>query len=163
MALWYAVCYSRLAEASGIDSVHLLRGLMYEENSRVNTIFRLREYFPLYCGCPSRFATFAEVPKPKPAFDRDARRILARTNWEADAMRDYWIDTEHLLLGILADPSCQAAQYLAKAGLNLKDARRAVMANKSSRPDHGPVSEWWGLRSPWDKLVFKWRMRKYQS
>jgi len=163
MALWYAICYSRLGECLAADSVHLLRGLVYDENCRANTIFNLREHFPLYCSCPSRFATPEEVPKTKPAFTDDMKRILARTAWEADAMRDYWIETEHLLLGIMAERRCLAAQYLATTGLTLKDARRRVMENKPSRPDYGPVSQWWRLSSPWDNLVFKWRMRKHRQ
>src|SRR2546423_907325 len=96
---------------------------MYDEDSRANTIFSLREHFPLYCGCPCKFATTEEVPKTKPTITDDVKRILARTAWEADAMRDYWIETEHLLLGIMAERDCLAAQYLAAMGLTLKDAR----------------------------------------
>ena len=75
MALWYAICYSRLGECLAADSVHLLRGLVYDENCRANTIFNLREHFPLYCSCPSKFATPEEVPKTKPAFTDDMKRM----------------------------------------------------------------------------------------
>jgi ATP-dependent Clp protease ATP-binding subunit ClpC len=162
-AIFFSLWHARLGEEAAIDSVHLLRGLTQEENSRANTIFQLREQFPIQGDRPSRFATHEDVPKPDLPLNPEAKRILARTAWEANAMRDYWIDNEHLLLGVLAEPRCQAAQYLAKAGLSLKHARRAIIENKSSRPDYGPVPELWSVQSPWDRLVFKWRMRKYQS
>jgi hypothetical protein len=80
---------------------------------------------------------------------------------EANVLRDYWIDTEHLLLGILGERSCVAAQYLSKAGLELRAARRVVVENKSARPEYGPVSLWWRLGSPLEWLMFKLGLWKY--
>jgi ATP-dependent Clp protease ATP-binding subunit ClpA len=162
-ATFFALWYARIAECAKTDSVDLLKGLMYEEAFRANTIFGLREHFPHRCNCPCKFVTSEEVPKYTPALTDDFKRILARTAAEADAMRDYWIDTEHLLLGIMAEQGCPAAQYLAKAGLTLKTARRAVIENQSSRPDYGPVPQMWSIQSPWERLVGKWRMRRYTS
>jgi len=142
--------------------VDLLRGLIHDDDSRVNTVFGLREHFPMYCGCPSRFATADEVPKPASVLTNEAKRILAWTAREADAIHDYWIDTEHLLLGILREPRCQATQFLAKTGLTLQSVRSAALANKGSRPDYGPVSQWWALQSPWSRMISKWRMRRYR-
>ncbi len=48
---------------------------------------------------------------------------------------DYWIDTEHLLLGILRVPACRAARYLAMTGLTLAAARKTIEDNKPSRPE----------------------------
>jgi len=160
-AIFFSVVYSVLSESPAVDSVYLLRGLMHDDNSRANTLFCLREHFPLYSGCPYKFASYEEAPKPEPALTNDAKRILARTAWEADTMRDYWIDTEHLLLGIMAESKCLAAKYLSEAGLNLKGARRTVIENKSSRPDYGPVPESWNLQSPWERWILKRRMRRY--
>ena len=141
----------------------LVRGLMHDESSRVNSVFGLREFFPLYCSCPSKFATADDVPKPDPMLTDEVKRILAWTAWEADAVGDYWIDTEHLLLGILHEASCLAGQFLLRAGFTLRSARRTTLENKSSRPDYGPISQWWGLQSPWDRFIAKWRLRKYQQ
>jgi hypothetical protein len=92
-AIFFAVVYSRFRESPKVDSEDLLRGLMHDEGSRVNTIFQLRERFPLHCGCPQKFATYEEAPAPEPALTNDVKRILARSAQEADALRDYWIDT----------------------------------------------------------------------
>lgn len=162
-AIFYARAVAALSGAPTIDSVHVLLGLMWGSDSRAHEIFHLRETFPLYHGCPWKFATLESAPQSDPQLTDDAKRILARTLWEADAARDYWIDTEHLLLGILGEKTCLAARHLAKAGLTLKGARRIVMENKPSRPVYGPVSPWWGLQSPLERLLFKWRSRKYES
>jgi hypothetical protein len=90
---------------------------MWKPESHAQVLFRLREVFPLHGGCPWKFASLETAPQSNPLFTDDAKRILARTVWEADAARDYWIDTEHLLLGILGEKTCLAAQYLTRAGL----------------------------------------------
>jgi hypothetical protein len=136
---------------------------MHDDDSRANTLFQLRERFPLYCGGPSKFATSEDVPKRETLLTNDAKSVLRSAAWEADMMGDYWIDTEHLLLGILKEPASVAAQYLARTRLTLKDARRLVMDNKESRPDYGPVLPWWKLRSPLENLIYKWRMRRYRK
>jgi hypothetical protein len=79
---------------------------------------------------------------------------------EADAMGDAWIDTDHLLLGILAEPGSLPAQHLAKAGITLEDARHVVMENRSSRPDYGPVTPPGASQSLLDWLMSKWRRWK---
>ena len=81
--IFFALYYARLDEAPVIDSVHLLRGLMFED-TRANMLFHLRERFPMYGGCPKKFATYEAVPKPELGLDHGAKRILARAAWEAD-------------------------------------------------------------------------------
>jgi ATP-dependent Clp protease ATP-binding subunit ClpA len=133
---------------------------MWDDDSRSNTLFRLREHFPLYRGDPHKFASSEDVPNPTLPLDNACKRILARTATEAGTLNDYWIDTEHLLLGILAEPSSMAAEYLAKTGLTLKGARRIVVENCSSRPDYGPVPPQPGQQSPLQRWISKWRTRK---
>src|SRR6476469_2918098 len=162
-AIFYARAVATLNGSPTIDSVHLLLSLMWKADFRAQELFHLRDTFPLHCGCPWKFASLEAAPQSDPQLTDDAKQILVRTQWEADAARDYWIDTEHLLLGILGEKTCLAAQHLTSAGLTLKSARRLVAENKASRPDYGPVSPWWGLQSPFERLLFKWRSRKYES
>jgi len=161
-AIFVAIVHSRLQESLVVDSEHLLMALIHEE-FRSNTLFHLQEHFPLYCGCPCKFAKYQDAPSPEPVLTDDMKRVLARTLREADAIRDYWIDTEHLILGILVERKCLAARYLYKTGLSLKTARQIVISSRASRPEYGPVSQWWGLQSPLEWLLFKWRLRKYQK
>ena len=53
-------------------------------------------------------------PQKGPLLADDAKKALARTGWEADAMNDYWIDTEHLLLGILGEENAWRHNILLK-------------------------------------------------
>jgi ATP-dependent Clp protease ATP-binding subunit ClpA len=149
--------------APGIDTVHLLKGLMWDKDSRAATIFNLREYFPLHYDLPWKYATKEAVPKHDLPLDLDSRGALRKAASEADALRDYWIDTEHLLLGLLAEKGCTAERYLALAGLTLQRAGQIVIENKLSRPDYGPVPHLWNVQSPWDKFMHRLRMRKYRK
>jgi len=142
-AIFFARAVALLNEASAISADHLLSGLIWEESSRAQTIFRLREYFPLYSGCPWKIAHLPDVQGPPLA--RESQRILASATLEAARLADYWIDTEHFLLGILRESSCTAAGTLAKTGLNLEKARRAVKEGMPSRPNYGPAPLWWRL------------------
>jgi hypothetical protein len=114
-------------EAAYIDSGHLLRGLMWDKDSRAVALFDLREKFPFYRGYPYKVADYKTVAKRfGPPLSGQGKRNVLLAGKEADAMRDYWIDTEHLLLGILADPNCLAAQNLAKAHISLESARCVI-------------------------------------
>src|SRR5689334_3849769 len=110
-AIFFATWHARLAETLNIDPVHLLRALMWDENSRANTLFQLRQHFPLHHTCPSRFATSKDVPEVETFLEEDTKSVLRAALAEADMLGDYWIDTEHLLLGILKEPASVAAQY----------------------------------------------------
>jgi len=62
----------------------------------------------------------------------EVKRTLAYASMEADAMGDGWVDTDHLLLGILRESACQAAKQLTGAGLTFEDSRSMVIENQSS-------------------------------
>jgi len=102
-------------------------------------LFRLREKFPQYCRSPNRRVLSSTIGSGSFPLTDEVKKVLARTAIEADAMGDAWVDTDHLLLGILCEPSCQATQDLAKAGVTLENARPLVLENQSSRPDYGPI------------------------
>lgn len=162
-AVFYSRAIAVMNDAPAIDSVHLLCGLIWGDDSRAQMLFRLREPFPLYKGCPRKLADIGPVTAVQgPPLSGDGKRIVARAAPEADAMRDYWIDTEHLLLAILYEKTCMAAQYLAMARIGLEGARRVVAENKGSRPNYERESTWSGGLSPlkWAKLKWlAWRFR----
>jgi ATP-dependent Clp protease ATP-binding subunit ClpC len=167
-AIFFARTVTLLNGTPAIDSNNLLYGLMWEDACRAQTLFGLREVFPLYKGSPH---IFVEKEKMKavggPPLTDEVKKILARTATEADAMRDYWIDTEHLLLGILAEPNCTAAQNLAKANISLERARRVIRENVATRPKYpdyyGPPKREGEMPSLLDKMISKWRKWKYRA
>jgi ATP-dependent Clp protease ATP-binding subunit ClpC len=163
-AVFYARAVTMLSGAPAIDSTHLLSGVMWQEDSRAQTLFKLREIFPLYIGCPHKSVDIEQIKVVEgPQLTDDSKKILARAGIEADAMRDCWIGTEHLFLGILAEPNCTAARNLAKAGITLKSARRVVSENRSSRAPNGPIVRPGESPSPLELLIFKWRKWKYKA
>jgi|SRR6267142_5599658 len=139
-----------------IDSTHLLSGLMWPDKSRAQFLFRLREKFPQYHRRPRHLRLSTTLKTTGLHLTDDAKRILARAAMEADAMGEAWVDTDHLLLGILCESDCQAARQLAAAGLTLENARLVVMENRSSRPDYGPVIPPGRSPSPRVWLASKW-------
>jgi len=66
----------------------------------------------------------------------DLKRVIACTALEADELKDRWIDTDHLVLGILREEQNAAATRLKSVGLNLEKARQLVIANQGSRSRH---------------------------
>jgi hypothetical protein len=140
-----------LSDGEKITSLDLLGGILWEDtsragNGRVENMFHLEERFPHYRGGPSKFTALPER-KDGPALTDSCKMILAWAEKEAGWMGDYWIDNEHLLLGILRVRECPAAQCLARTGLTLDAARKAVVANKPSRPDYGPVPLSWRIKN----------------
>jgi len=143
-AIFFARALALFSEAPEITSVDLLAALLWEDSSRAQTLFNLREYFPMYCGCPHKVAALPKGPDGPP-LSPDSKQVLAWTASEANRLGDYWIDTEHLLLGLVRTQNCTASSYLGRIGLTARSVRKTIQVNKHSRPDYGPVSRWWRL------------------
>ncbi|MFG2821962.1 Clp protease N-terminal domain-containing protein [Kitasatospora sp. NPDC048365] len=60
-------------------------------------------------------------------FADGARRVVTGAEAEARSLRHEYIGTEHLLLGVLAQPGDPAAAVLVRAGLDVESGRRAVV------------------------------------
>jgi post-segregation antitoxin (ccd killing protein) len=61
-------------------------------------------------------------------FSDDAKEALRLTAAESVAMGNSFIGTEHLLLGLIAEPNGHGGQVLRSAGADVRLARRAVRA-----------------------------------
>jgi ATP-dependent Clp protease ATP-binding subunit ClpA len=159
-AIFYARAIAISNGAPMIDSTHLLYGLMWPDRSRAQVLFHLREKFPQYCQRSRRSLLRTTRKSQDLRLTDEVKRTLAYAAMEADAMGDIWVDTDHLLLGILREPACQAAKQLTGAGLTVEESRSMVMENQSSRPDYGPVFPL-GVALSWtDLLMLRWRWWK---
>ena len=120
-----AILYAREAAlhagAAEIDSMHLLSGLTREKSSRANALFKLAERFP---DEAARIRAIKRVHEQNdiPLTD-NSKRILFYTTEEANRMDDYWIDTDHLVLGILHERTCTAAIRLEATDYRRTDCR----------------------------------------
>ena len=61
--------------------------------------------------------------------DTDAKKTLAYAAREVDWEGSYWLDTDHLLRGLLRFPN-EAAHALQKIGVELEAARAASLENR---------------------------------
>ena len=119
---------------------------MRESDYRANVLFKLCECFPDLATRQEQFRRVSPLVKQLEWPD-GSKWILSYTADEAGQLADYWIDTEHLVLGILREHSCAAALRLNGASIYLHSAREMVAGNKSSRPDYGPVPWLWRMQS----------------
>jgi ATP-dependent Clp protease ATP-binding subunit ClpA len=68
-------------------------------------------------------------PLSRPYTSR-AVRALTLADSAADAIGDEFIATEHLLLGLLGDPKCPAAQILTKLGVTAETVRAELRTSR---------------------------------
>jgi ATP-dependent Clp protease ATP-binding subunit ClpA len=168
-AIYFAAQLALYEDVEVIDSTFLLRGLLTDAESRANSIFRLCQLFPedaakqstlksqqvdntckLTIKQTSRRSAFRKK-KAAPnmiGLGGDGKRILAYTAREANRLRDYWIDTEHLVLGILRAGDNAAAGRLRAIGLDLETSRQRVIESKGTRPARPDPVLWWARRRP---------------
>jgi ATP-dependent Clp protease ATP-binding subunit ClpA len=155
-AIFFALHAALQDGRTTIDSEHLLLGLLFERGTRADAIFHLRDLFP---DKIAKKTTGNQQIKAIPLAD-DVKRSLAYTAREADNLRHYWIDTDHLVLGVLADgenAENAAAAKLHAAGLHFDAARELVIENNRFRPwRRVPL---WGRVSVWVASQFSplWR------
>jgi ATP-dependent Clp protease ATP-binding subunit ClpC len=168
-AIYFAAQLALYESAAVIDSTHLLRGLLTDSESHANSIFRLCQLFPEDAAKQSTLKSqqvnnkcklATKETSPEFAFTKqkvapnmiglgpDGKRILAYTAREANRLRDFWIDTEHLVLGILREGENAAATRLRTTGLDLEASRQRVIESKSSRPARPNPVLWWARRRP---------------
>jgi|HubBroStandDraft_5_1064220.scaffolds.fasta_scaffold251657_2 ATP-dependent Clp protease ATP-binding subunit ClpC len=166
-AIYYGAKAAMHQSAAAIDSMHLLLGLVTEDDSRANRIFGLAERLPNEASQQSEFEkqynewnlVIQQTPpqsihkkKTPPAntvpMSAEGKRILAHAAHEANGLRDYWIGSEHLVLGILREGDSAAAARLRSVGLDLEAFRKRVLDNQGSRPPMPDPVLFWVRRRP---------------
>jgi ATP-dependent Clp protease ATP-binding subunit ClpC len=173
-AIYFAAQLALYENAAVIESTHLFRGLLTDSGSRANDIFRLHQLLPEDAAKQSALKSqqpnnkcelILKEASSRPAFrqakvapntiglGKDGKRILAYAVREANGLLDYWIDTEHLVLGILRAHENAAASTLRAAGLDLDAARQHVIESKNTRPARPDPVLWWVYRRPLGVLL----------
>lgn len=116
-----------------IETEHLLLGLLYDEKSLIEEIFKLREqsnnFRALVKSSGAALGKDANLPLSK-----ECKRVLVYTAEEAERLGRHWIEAEHLLLGLLREKGTNAAKMLAGSGISLKEARIAVANYRGTHP-----------------------------
>jgi ATP-dependent Clp protease ATP-binding subunit ClpC len=118
-----------------IETEHLLLGLMREDKSLATRFLRshssvesIRKEIEGKTVIREKVSTSIELP-----LSAESKRILAYAAEEAERLRHRHIGTEHLLLGILREDRCVAAEILHERGLRLNTIREEIGKTQSDK------------------------------
>jgi hypothetical protein len=115
---------------SAVSVADLLAGLGVDEDTRAERIGFLKSnafYLRWLVGLPALPAIRIEMDSQESdrlELDSEAKRAFAFAVLEADRDREYWIDSDHLLRGLLRFPN-RAHFAVLKTEINLQSARLA--------------------------------------
>ena len=122
----------------------LLVGITWDAESRACKIAALKDIAVMLrssVGIPHLPVTSlpyergADIP-----LDDDAKKAVAYAAKEADLDRQYWIESDHLLRGLLRFPN-NAAEALLKANTHLDALRSASVQHRKEFPP-APIPKW---------------------
>jgi ATP-dependent Clp protease ATP-binding subunit ClpC len=107
-----------------IETEHLLLGLLREDKAlskrflRARALDDIRKQIESHTENREKVSTSVDLP-----LSNENKRVLAHAAEEADRLGHRHIGTEHLLLGLLREEKCFAAELLREQGLQLATVR----------------------------------------
>ncbi len=118
-----------------IETEHLLLGLLREDKALTNRFLRshgsvesIRKQIEGRTAIREKGSTSVELP-----LSQESKRVLAYAAEEAERLAHRHIGTEHLLLGLLREDKCFAAEILHERGLRLSTLREELSRTQSER------------------------------
>lgn len=113
-----------------VETDHLLLGLVREGKGLTSDVFdrsqlshaAVRQEIEGRSPLREKVSTSTEIP-----FSTETHRVLQFAAEEAERLRHIHIGTEHLLMGILREPSCLAATLLIERGVHLDMVREEII------------------------------------
>ena len=114
-----------------IETEHLLLGLLREDKALTNRFLRshasvesIRKQIEGHTTIREKVSTSVDLP-----LSNECKRVLAYAAEEAERLSHKHIGTEHLLLGLLREEKCFAAEILQERGLQAACDSRGAAAN----------------------------------
>jgi ATP-dependent Clp protease ATP-binding subunit ClpC len=111
-----------------IESEHLLLGLLREDKALTSRFLRshasvesIRKQIEAHTTIREKVSTSVDLP-----LSNECKRVLAYAAEEAERLGHKHIGTEHLLLGLLREEKCFAAEILQERGLKLAQIREEL-------------------------------------
>src|SRR5436305_11946631 len=111
-----------------IETEHLLLGLLREDKALANRFLRsraavesIRKQIEGHTAPAQKASTSVDLP-----LSHACKRVLAYGAEEAERLNHKHIGTEHLLLGLLREENCFAAQLLHERSVTLDSVRQQV-------------------------------------
>src|ERR1700739_1721133 len=124
-----------------IETEHLLLGLLREDKALTNRFLRshasvesIRKQIEQRTIVREKVSTSVDLP-----LSNECKRVLAYAAEEAERLSHKHIGTEHLLLGLLREEKCFAAEILHERGLRLSTIREelARTSQEKAQPQRG--------------------------
>src|ERR1700750_110665 len=111
-----------------IETEHMLLGLLREDKALTNRFFRthayvesIRRQIEFHTTIREKVSTSVDLP-----LSDECKRVMGYAAEEAERLGHKHIGTEHLLLGLLREENCFAAQMLKEGGLELESTRESL-------------------------------------
>ena len=118
-----------------IESEHLLLGLLREDKALTNRFLRshasiesIRKQIEGHTTIREKVSTSVDLP-----LSHECKRVLAYAAEEAERLSHKHIGTEHLLLGLLREEKCFAAEILRERGLRLSTIREELVRSQTEK------------------------------
>jgi ATP-dependent Clp protease ATP-binding subunit ClpC len=118
-----------------IETEHLLLGLIREDKALANRFLRshaavesIRKQIEAHTTVREKVSTSVDLP-----LSHECKRVLAYAAEEAERLSHKHIGTEHLLLGLLREEKCFAAEILHERGLRLATIREELARSQSEK------------------------------
>uniref|UniRef100_Q01Y68 Clp N terminal domain protein n=1 Tax=Solibacter usitatus (strain Ellin6076) TaxID=234267 RepID=Q01Y68_SOLUE len=125
-----------------IETEHLLLGLLREDKALTNRFLRshaavesIRKQIEEHSALGQKIPTSQDLP-----LSHECKRVLAYGAEEAQRLNHKHIGTDHLLLGLMREEKCFAAQLLSERGLTLHSVRAQVKRTEFPLAEGGSVS-----------------------
>ncbi|MCS6952729.1 MAG: ATP-dependent Clp protease ATP-binding subunit [Bryobacterales bacterium] len=123
-----------------IETEHLLLGLLREDKALCTRFLRshaaiesIRKQIEAHTTVREKVSTSADLP-----LSHECKRVLAYGAEEAERLNHKHIGTEHLLLGLLREEKCFAAEILHERGLRLSHVREEIARSSSEKMSSKP-------------------------
>ena len=123
-----------------IETEHLLLGLLREDSVLRNRFLRaltpvesIRKQIEGRAKVPEKVTSSSDLP-----MSNQGKRALAYAAEEAERLLHKHIGTEHLLLGLMREEKCLAAEILSERGVKLTFVREELARNPHHTPQHTP-------------------------
>src|SRR6059036_2966442 len=118
-----------------IETEHLLLGLLREDKALANRFLRssaaiesIRKQIEAHTTVREKVSTSVDLP-----LSHECKRVLAYGAEEAERLSHKHIGTEHLLLGLLREEKCFAAEILHERGLRLSTIREELARSSQEK------------------------------
>jgi len=125
VAIFAARYHAGESDSVSIETEHLLLGLADADGALLRRVLGSEELVEALCKelRPTSVRPHVTAGGDLPLTD-ESKRVLAYGAEEGSRLGHQHLDTEHLLVGLMREENCRAAQVLRERGLTLEQARK---------------------------------------